>query len=115
MRAFVEVDEQGTEASAATAVAMAAPTASLAEPEPPCFGPHPFLFVIRETEGGAILFLGRVADPSRAARSCRSRHKGGRSQRFRTALRAFPQPPTKETPRSRFRCRRCMMRPVNHY
>ena len=58
-KAFVEVNEEGTEAAAATAVVM--PTSSM----PPMFiADHPFLFLIRENSTGTILFIGRVVDPS---------------------------------------------------
>ncbi len=55
--AFIEVDEEGTEAHAATGVSMAAshgPTITFDEP---------FLFVIRDRATGAILFMGRVTNP----------------------------------------------------
>ncbi len=58
--AFIEVDEEGTEAHAATGGAMAAshgPTITV---------DRPFLFVIRDRSTGAILFMGRVADPTAA-------------------------------------------------
>ncbi len=58
-KAFVSVDEEGTEAAAATGVAMA--RTSL----PPTFrADHPFMFLIRHRPTGAILFVGRVIDPS---------------------------------------------------
>jgi serpin B len=61
-KAFVRVDEAGTEAAAATAVAMGrtggAPRAHVVRAD------HPFLFFIRDTTSGAVLFMGRVADPS---------------------------------------------------
>jgi serpin B len=61
-KAFVQVDEAGAEAAAATAVVMNAEDA--AEPEKPSFrADHPFLFVLRDRTTGAILFLGRVDDP----------------------------------------------------
>jgi serpin B len=65
-QAFVEVNEAGTEAAAATAVAVG--VRSLGPPkEIPLFrADHPFLFLIREKQTGALLFLGRVADPSAA-------------------------------------------------
>jgi serpin B len=61
--AFVEVDEEGTEAAAATAVVMGTRGAA-AVMEPPTFrADHPFLFLIRDLESGTILFVGRVVDP----------------------------------------------------
>jgi serine protease inhibitor len=68
-QAFVEVNEQGTEAAAATAVTMA-PSAAVPKrvelvPFRPVFrADHPFLFLIRDTKSGAILFVGRVVDPA---------------------------------------------------
>ena len=62
-KAFVEVNEQGTEAAAATGVVMEL-TAALPSPPPPEFrADHPFLFVIREEKSGTILFMGRLVDP----------------------------------------------------
>jgi len=60
-KAFVAVDEKGTEAAAATAV----PVATIDLPPEPV---HltidcPFIFVIRDVKTGAILFVGRVLDP----------------------------------------------------
>ena len=58
-KAFVSVDEAGTEAAAATAVVMGI------ESLPPSVTiDRPFVFLIRDIETGAILFVGRVADPS---------------------------------------------------
>ncbi len=65
-QANVDVDEKGTEAAAATAVSIVAGG---------CTGPdpakaislkfdRPFLFLIRDLDSGAILFMGRVTDPS---------------------------------------------------
>jgi serpin B len=59
-KAFVDVNEEGTEAAAATAVVMrtgavARPTVFIAD--------HPFAFIIRDNKSGAILFMGRVANP----------------------------------------------------
>lgn len=59
-KAFVEVNEEGTEAAAATAVVMAK---SIPPPRPVFRADHPFLFILRENSTGAILFLGRVANP----------------------------------------------------
>ena len=60
-KAFVEVNEKGTEAAAATAVVM---TARGAAPKIEQFNAdHPFLFAIKDTRNGTVLFLGRVTDP----------------------------------------------------
>jgi serpin B len=60
-KAFVEVNEEGTEAAAATGVAMAG-RARFRPPE--VFrADHPFVFLIRDTRSGSILFIGRVAEP----------------------------------------------------
>ena len=60
-KAFVAVDEAGTEAAAATAVIMEL----TAVPEPPVEVTidHPFIFLIRDIETDAILFVGRVLNP----------------------------------------------------
>ena len=60
-QAFVDVNEEGTEAAAATAVVMA--VRSIPEPPPVFRADHPFVFVIRVNSTGSILFLGRVSDP----------------------------------------------------
>ena len=60
-KANVTVDEEGTEASAATAAFL---RAGCAWPPPrPFVADRPFLFLIRETGSGLVLFLGRVANP----------------------------------------------------
>ena len=67
-KAFVEVDEEGTEAAAATAT-LVRPSAAFLPSMPPRIpifrADHPFLFAIRDRKTGTILFLGRVADPTR--------------------------------------------------
>jgi serpin B len=60
-KAFVSVDEAGTEAAAATAVVMEA-TAMPVEPVEVTVN-RPFIFLIRDIETNAILFLGRVVNP----------------------------------------------------
>ena len=61
-KAFVAVDEKGTEAAAATAVAVAAKRKSQ-EPQIVFRADRPFLFLIRHRPTGAVLFLGRLANP----------------------------------------------------
>jgi len=65
-KAFVEVNEEGTEAAAATAVVMAPTAAPPPNPRPvPAFrADHPFLFLIRDNRTGSVLFLGRITDPT---------------------------------------------------
>jgi serpin B len=60
-KAFVSVDEAGTEAAAATAVIM--PESGPPEPTVEVTIDHPFIFLIRDIETGAILFVGRVLNP----------------------------------------------------
>lgn len=60
-KAFVEVNEEGTEAAAATAVVF---RITMAAPSPVFRADHPFIFLIRENKTNAILFLGRILDPS---------------------------------------------------
>ncbi len=61
-RATVSVDEEGTEATAATVVVVSEASASV-EPPPHVTVDRPFIFAIVERETGAILFLGRVTNP----------------------------------------------------
>ncbi|MFH1024073.1 MAG: sigma-70 family RNA polymerase sigma factor [Planctomycetota bacterium] len=60
-KAFVDVNEKGTEAAAATAVAMK-PTGR-PSPTPTFRADHPFIFVIYEKATGVVLFMGRVMNP----------------------------------------------------
>jgi len=64
-KAFVEVNEKGTEAAAATAVIMmAARMAPISRPFTPTFNAdRPFLFLIRDKSTGSLLFLGRMTQP----------------------------------------------------
>jgi len=61
-KAFISVDESGTEAAAATAVIMAL-TGIPDEPIEVTVN-RPYIFLIRDIESGTILFIGRVLDPS---------------------------------------------------
>jgi serpin B len=61
-KAFVEVNEEGTEAAAATAVVMM----ERVVPAPLSFrADHPFIFLIQEKRTGSILFVGRLSDPTK--------------------------------------------------
>jgi len=63
-KAFLSLDENGTEAAAATAVVMMRALAIPNKEEPvEVRVDHPFLFAIQHRESGACLFLGRVTDP----------------------------------------------------
>lgn len=64
-KTFIELDEKGTEAAAATAVVMMTATAAPALPREPIEVrvDRPFLFAIQHVSSGACLFLGRVCDP----------------------------------------------------
>ncbi|HTR43383.1 MAG TPA: serpin family protein [Pseudomonadales bacterium] len=62
-KAFVDVNEEGTEAAAATGVIMTL-SAALPAPTPVFRADHPFLFLIRDNSTGSILFLGRMANPT---------------------------------------------------
>jgi len=60
-QAFVEVNEKGTEAAAATGVTF------LTSAFPSFRADHPFLFLIRDRTNGSILFLGRMVNPSQSS------------------------------------------------
>jgi serpin B len=60
---FVEVNEEGTEAAAATAVAMHFGCAAAPPPED-FVADHPFMFVIKEEFSGVVVFAGQVINPS---------------------------------------------------
>jgi serpin B len=62
-KAWGEVNEEGTEAAAATAVVME--MKAVVARSPVFLADHPFIFFICDTRSGSVLFLGRLADPSR--------------------------------------------------
>ena len=57
-KAFIEINEQGSEASASTVVSMVECV------PPPFIVNHPFFFVIRDDRSETILFMGKILDPS---------------------------------------------------
>jgi serpin B len=62
-QAYVDVNEEGTEAAAATGIIM---KMTAVQQSPPVFRvDHPFVFLIRENRTGTVLFLGRVLDPTK--------------------------------------------------
>ena len=62
--AYVDVNEEGTEAAAVTTIVTGFELAS-PSPQPPRFtADHPFIFIIQDDESGAILFMGRLSDPT---------------------------------------------------
>jgi serpin B len=62
-KAYADVNEEGTEAAAATGVVMKS-LAVMRQPEPPVIfkADHPFVFIIRDNASGSILFMGRMND-----------------------------------------------------
>lgn len=63
-KAFVDVNEEGTEAAAATGVVMATRAVLNPKPDPIFRADRPFLFALRDNRTGALLFLGRVRNPN---------------------------------------------------
>ena len=60
-KAFVDVNEEGTEAAAATGIVIGVTSLP---PKPKEFrADHPFVFLIRDNQPGSILFVGRLANP----------------------------------------------------
>ena len=64
-KAYIDVNEEGTEAAAATGIVMQ--TMAMAVQQPPIVfrADHPFVFLIRDNRSGGILFMGRVTDPTK--------------------------------------------------
>ena len=61
-KTYTDVNEEGTEAAAVTVIV----TAFISQPPPPprFIADHPFIFIIQDDESGAILFMGRLSDPT---------------------------------------------------
>lgn len=64
-QAFIEVDETGTEAAAATAIAATATAAVVEDPPKQFKTDRPFIFMIEDTTNGNVLFMGKVMNPSK--------------------------------------------------
>ena len=60
-KTFVEVNEEGTEAAAATSVGVA--ITSIAPPPPQFIADRPFFFAIRDNETKTVLFMGTIVEP----------------------------------------------------
>ena len=66
-KAFITVNERGAEAAAATGVTVAAAgSTTTAAPPVEIKIDHPFVYLIRDTRTGAIIFIGQVVDPRAA-------------------------------------------------
>jgi serpin B len=63
-KAWLEVNEEGTEAAAGSVGAMG--LSGPPRPTPVFRADHPFIFLIRDTRSGSLLFIGRMADPKKA-------------------------------------------------
>ncbi|XP_076028378.1 leukocyte elastase inhibitor-like isoform X8 [Oratosquilla oratoria] len=63
-KSFVEVNEEGSEAAAATAVIM---SRCMVLPQDPFIADHPFLFFIMDQRSGLVLFTGRLTNPPQAS------------------------------------------------
>lgn len=63
-KSFIEINEEGTEAAAATAVLVGLRGISMPEPPIDFVADHPFLFILKEDVTGVILFIGQVTNPS---------------------------------------------------
>ena len=62
-KAYVDVNEEGTEAAAATGAVVGAMAMPVREQPKEFRADHPFIFLIRDEASGSILFIGRVTDP----------------------------------------------------
>ncbi len=62
-KAYIDVNEEGTEAAAATGVVISYAKGLDANPVPVFNADHPFIFFIQDNDTGTILFMGRVVNP----------------------------------------------------
>jgi len=63
-KTYIKVSEQGTEAAAVTVIGI---TQTSIGADPTITFDHPFIYILRERQSGAILFIGLVTDPSKGA------------------------------------------------
>ncbi len=61
--AFVDVNEEGTEAAAVTTAGIILDSSSHSPQTPRFIADHPFIFMIQDDESGTILFMGRLSSP----------------------------------------------------
>ncbi len=64
-KAYIDVNEEGTEAAAATGITMTYAMAAQVQRPIVFRADHPFIFLIRDNKSGGILFMGRVVDPTK--------------------------------------------------
>ena len=62
-QAYVDVNEEGTEAAAATAIGMTVTSMPVNNPIPTFMADKPFIFMIKDKSSGTILFIGKVNNP----------------------------------------------------
>jgi serpin B len=63
-KAYIDVNEEGTEAAAATGAVMTLSMGLDSNPVPVFNADHPFIFFIMDNDTGNILFMGRVMNPN---------------------------------------------------
>ncbi|KAJ4877250.1 Serpin-Z2 [Raphanus sativus] len=66
-KAFIEIDEVGTEAAAATCVVLTTGSSAYVPERIDFVADHPFLFLIREDKTGTVLFVGQIFNPSKSS------------------------------------------------
>jgi len=63
-KAFIDVDEVGTEAAAATAISIGVTSIRPPKIVPEFRADHPFFYIIKDNQTGSILFMGRLKRPA---------------------------------------------------
>ena len=91
-KAFIEVDEEGTQASAATST-MAADGISFNDTQILVFrADHPFIFLIQENQTGSIIFMGRVSEPTKAQKTSAQENMNSTDKKNSHKSRLNPKP-----------------------